>query len=172
MPRPRNYHVLRGARGAEARTKLLAFYAESKEPDIGSGNARPDKSRLYVKPFSVPLATNHIMRDSALTPAWTALKAIAPTQTHVVDVLGGTDISVNVKSYKAPRIIRVTLDKTGTPARSKITNLPYMHYENKSESIPFGKNVTADTVQSVASDLIAAYTANPGFSARLVPERT
>jgi hypothetical protein len=171
MGKPRNYWVLRGARGADARTRLLAFYAENKDPNVGAGEPRPDRKRLYIEPFSLPLAANHVMLDTALLPAWDALKIINPTSTYVKDVVGGTDTAVNVKSYKAPRIIRVTLDKTGTAARSNITNLPYMKYNHTSRSIPFGKGTGTDTIAEVAAELITAYTAQPGFSARLVPER-
>lgn len=172
MPKPRNYYVLRGLRGAAARQRLLDYYAGQLEVDdnVGQGPARPARQLLYLTPFSVPLATDHLMRDSSSVPAWTAVNAISPTQSHVSDDLG-TKTAVDLKSYKAPRITRITLDATGERAVSKVTGLPYLKYGNTSLSIPFGKAIAADTVASVASALISAYS-NATHKARLTPERT
>lgn len=172
MPKPRNYLVLRGLRGAAARQRLLDYYAGQLQVDdnVGQGTARPNSVVLYLEPFSVPLATAHIMRDSALQPAWQALSVIAPTQSHVSATLG-SDTAIDLKSYKAPRITRITLDATGSREVSKITGLPYLKYGNTSQSVPFGKATATDTVAEVASDLIAAYT-DATHKARLVPERT
>ncbi|WP_275334008.1 hypothetical protein [Nodosilinea sp. PGN35] len=163
---------MRGARGVEARDRLIDYYKGTltRESKIGQGDPRPDFVNLYLDPFSLPLATDHTMRDTALAPAWNTLRAIAPTQQHVTATLG-TDTPVRVKSYKAPRITRIQLDRTGTLKRSEITNLQYLKYDHTSMSIPFGKNLTNDTVAGVAAELIAAYTTAPGFSARLIPER-
>jgi len=170
MPKPRNYWVLRGARGTIARDRLLAYYAEPKEVNVGGGTPQPDKVRLYIQPFSLPLATGSIMRDTALSTSWDALRSVGPTAQYVSDTFGARR-PVNVRSYKAPRIQRIELDRTGTAARSQITNLPYMKYDNVSRSIPFGKNVDTDTLAEVAGELIGAYTTTLGFSARLIPER-
>lgn len=171
MTKPRNYYVLRGLRGASARQRLLDYYAGQLqvEDNVGQGTARPASQVLYVEPFSVPLATAHVMQDSALLPAWQALSVIAPTQSHVTATLGA-NTSVDLKKYKAPRITRITLDATGARAVSKITGLPYLKYDNKSLSVPFGKATSTDTVAEVASDLIAAYT-DATHKARLTPER-
>lgn len=172
MPKPRNYYVLRGLRGAAARQRLLDYYAGQLEVDdnVGTKPPRPAFQVLYLEPFSVPLAAAHVMRDSALLPAWQALSAIAPTQSHVTAALGAST-AVDLKSYKAPRINRITLDATGERAVSKITGLAYLRYGNTTQSVPFGKAIGTDTVASVASDLIAAYT-DATHKARLTPERT
>ncbi|MGB5974517.1 MAG: hypothetical protein WBG38_14430 [Nodosilinea sp.] len=172
MAKPRNYYVLRGLRGATARQRLLDYYSGQLEVDdnVGQGPPRPASVVLYLEPFSVPLATAHVMRDSASQPAWQALSVIAPTQTHVSATLGA-NTSINLRSYKAPRITRITLDPTGTRTLSKITGLPYLKYDNDSLSVPFGKGTSTDTVAEVASELIAAYT-DPTHKARLIPERT
>jgi hypothetical protein len=172
MAKPRNYWVLRGMRGAAARTNLLNYYTgvSTRPSRIGTRGPRPASQALYITPFSIPLATDHVLRVSALAPAWTALSAIAPTQQHVTATLG-TDTAVRIKSYKAPRITRIQLDPTGTVTTADITGLEYMKYDNTSQSIPFGKNLVADTVAAVAADLIAAYSATAGFAARLTPER-
>jgi hypothetical protein len=172
MPKPRNYYVLRGLRGATARQRLLDYYSGQLTPDdnVGQKPPRPASQVLYLTPFSVPLALAHVMRDSALLPAWQTLSVIAPTQSHVTAALGA-DTSIDLKSYKAPRITRITLDATGERAVSKITGLPYLQYGNTSLSVPFGKATATDTVAEVASDLIAAYT-DATHKARLTPERT
>lgn len=172
MPKPRNYYVLRGLRGAAARQRLLDYYAGvlTVDDNVGQGVARPASQVLYIEPFSVPLATATVMRDSALLPAWQTLSAISPTQTYVTATLGA-NTSVDLKSYKAPRITRITLDGTGTREVSKITALPYLKYDNTSQSVPFGKGTSTDTVADVASDLIAAYS-SATHKARLTPERT
>ena len=172
MAKPRNYWVLRGMRGAAARQNLLNYYAgtSTRPSRIGTRGPRPASQALYLTPFSLPLATDHVLRATALAPAWTALKEIAPTQTHVTAELG-SKTAVRIKSYKAPRVTRIQLDPTGSVATADITRLEYMKYENTSMSIPFGKAISADTVASVAAALISAYSTT-GFAARLIPERT
>lgn len=173
MAKPRNYWVLRGQRGTSAREKLLAYYADAstRERQLGTRGPRAAQQVLYLTPFSIPLATDHVLRATCLAPAWTALKEIAPTQTHVT-AEKGTKTAVRIRSYKAPRITRVTLDPTGTVVQAAVTKLDYMKYNNTSMSIPFGKATATDTVAAVAAELISAYTAAAGFSARLIPERT
>lgn len=172
MAKPRNYYVLRGLRGANARQRLLDYYAGQLQVDdnVGQGGPRPASVVLYIDPFAFNLAADHIMRDSALQPAWQALRTIAPTQSHVTENLGA-NTSVDLRSYKAPRITRVTLDATGTRAVSRITGLPYLKYNNESQSIPFGKATATDAINEVAGELIDAYT-SPTHRARLIPERT
>jgi len=172
MAKPRNYWVLRGMRGTTARQNLLDYYAgtANRPSRIGTRGPRPAQKQLYVTPFSIPLATDHVLRETCLLPAWTTLSTIAPTQQHVTDAVG-TDTPVRIKSYKSPRITRITLDTTGTVTTADITRLEYMKYDHTSMSIPFGKNLVADTIAGVAADLIAAYTAQAGFAARLIPER-
>lgn len=172
MARPRNFWVLRGLRGATARQRLLDYYAGQLEVDdnVGQGTARAASQVLYLEPFSVPLATAHVMRESALLPAWQTLSVIAPTQSHVTATLGA-NTAVDLRSYKAPRITRITLDATGARQVSRITGLPYLKYDNTSMSIPFGRATAGDTIAEVASDLIAAYTSGT-HKARLIPERT
>lgn len=172
MAKPRNYWILRGVRGANARQRLLDYYAGTltRESKLGTRGPRPASKTLYLDPFSLPLATDHVLRESCLLPTWTTLSAIAPTQNHVTDAIGAST-AVRVKSYKAPRITRITLDTTGTVTTADVTGLQYMKYDNTSMSIPFGRNLIGDTVASVAADLIAAYTAQAGFAARLIPER-
>jgi hypothetical protein len=172
MPKPRNYWVLRGLRGANARQRLLDYYAgiADIEDNIGQGEAKPPRQLLYLEPFSVPLAVDHIMRDSALQPAWNALSNFAGISTRVA-ADPGANTPVNLKSYKAPRIIRVTLDATGVRAVSKMTGLPYLKYDHTSESIPFGSGPVGDTVAAAYGEISAAMT-DTTHSTRLVNERT
>jgi hypothetical protein len=171
MPKPRNYWVLRGLRGATAKQKLLDYYGglAEVEDNIGNGEARPASKTVYIDPFSIPLATDHIMRDTCSETAWSALNGLGTTSSYVAESAGAAT-PVDVKSYKAPRIIRITLDTTGVRAVSKITGLPYLKYDHTSLSIPFGMNTIGDTVSSVFAELQSAYE-DTTHKARLVDER-
>jgi hypothetical protein len=144
MPKPRNYWVLRGLRGATAKQKLLDYYAglAEIEDSVGQGGARPATKTVYLDPFAIPLATDHVMRDTCSVDAWSALNGLGSTASHVTED-AGANTPVDVKSYKAPRIVRITLDATGARAVSKLTGLPYLKYDNTSLSIPFGKALAA-----------------------------
>lgn len=172
MAKPRNYWVLRGLRGAAARQRYLDYLAGVAEMDdnIGQGPARPARTILYLDPFSVPLATDNIMRDSALGPAWDALQGFAGVSTRVAETPGAAT-PVNLRSYKAPRISRITLDATGARAVSRVTGLPYLKYDNESQSIPFGSGTVGDTIQAAYAEIATAM-GGDGFSTRLIDERT
>ncbi len=171
MPKPRNYWVLRGLRGAAARQKYLDYLSGVAEIDdnVGQGAARPATQYLYLEPFSLPLAVDHIMRDSALSTAWTALSGKPSVGSHVTADATGKTV-VNVPSYKAPRIVHITLDATGVRTVSKYTGLPYLKYDHTSQSIPFGSNLVGDTVASVYGDLSAGMT-DATHKTRLIDER-
>lgn len=172
MARPRNYWVLRGLRGATARQRLLDYYSGQLEVEdnVGQGGARPPSKVVYLDPFSIPLAADHIMRDSCSTEAWSQLSGLGSTSSHVQEA-AGANTPVDVKSYKAPRIVRITLDATGVREVSKITGLPYLKYDHTSLSIPFGKALTTDTVAGVFGDLSASYI-DATHKARLIDERS
>ncbi|MBE9155384.1 hypothetical protein IQ265_00790 [Nodosilinea sp. LEGE 06152] len=172
MAVPRYYRVLTGARGITARQKYLDFLAGAQERalDPGVGEDRPESVALYVKPFAFPLPASHVLRESALSPSWEHCRNIAPTQQFVTAALGD-DTAITIRSYKPARIIRTQKGPRQAQKRSDITGLPYRPYNNRSRSIPFGKNLANDTVASVGATLIAAY-ATTGFSARITPERT
>jgi len=172
MAVPRYYRVLTGGRGTLARTRYLEFLSGAQERalDPGVGEDRPPSVPLYVKPFAFPLPASHVLRESALSPSWEHCRTIAPTQQFVSADLGD-DTAITIKSYKPARIIRTQLGAREAQRRSQTTGLPYRPYNNRSRSIPFGKNLANDTVASVGATLVAAY-ATPGFRARITPERT
>lgn len=172
MPTARYYRVLTGARGATARQKYLDFLAGAQERalDPGTGEDRPESVPLYITPFAFPLPADHVLRESALSPSWDHCKGIAPTLQHVTDALGA-DTAITIKSYKAARAIRTQKGAREAQKRSEITGLPYRPYNNRSRSVPFGKNLAADTQAAVGAALVAAY-ATVGFTARITPERT
>lgn len=168
----RYYRVLTGQRGVTARQKYLDFLAGAQERalDPGTGEDRPPSIPLYITPFAFPMATDHVLRESALQLSWEHCSAISPTQQFVTSDLG-TKTAVNIKSYKAARAIRTQKGAREAEKRSEITGLPYRPYNNRSRSVPFGKNLAADTQAAVGAALVAAY-ATTGFSARITPERT
>lgn len=172
MPKPRYYNVLRGMRGAAARQAYLDYLTGLAErpSDIGNRGPRDPSTALFLTPFAFPLPENHQLVESALKPAWDNMKTqFANFTTDTI----GSDTKVNIKSYHAPRLIKIVKDPTGTVARSGITNLQYLKYDNTSSSVPFGKNLAADTVASVYSTISTAVigTVN-NIATRLVAERT
>lgn len=174
MAKPRNYWVLRGLRGQTARQRYLDYLSGVAVPDdnIGQGGDRPPSTSLYLEPFSLPLAVDHIMRDTALSTAWAAMGGVGSVGTYVASDPAGKTV-VNSKSYKAPRLVRVEVDTTGVREVSKITGLAYLKYDNKSLSIPFGSNTVGDTVQSVYSTLSTAIVGGSNLiRTRLIDERS
>jgi hypothetical protein len=170
--KPPGYRVLRGFRGAKARQQYLDYLAGLVDvsPDDGTVSTnRPPSRTLYLTPFGLPLAVDHIMMDSALQPSWDLVKALAPVNTRVAES-PGADTPVDIRSYKAPRVIRIQLDTTGETRRSKRTGLPYTYYNNQSSSVPFGAK-TGDTTISGAFADIRAVLDSATVNVRLVDER-
>lgn len=172
MAVPRYRRVLTGARGARARTKYLDWLegAQERALDPGTGEDRPESVPLYVVPFAFSLATDHVLRESALLPSWNHCRSIAPTGQYVTATLG-TKTAITIRSYKPARIIRVQKGVRQAERRSQITGLPYRPYANISRSIPFGSKLSTDTVASVGAELLGTYIVE-GFTARITPERT
>lgn len=173
MPKPRNYWVLRGARGAAARQKYLDYLAglvDTGQPDGTVSENRPPRISLYLSPFAIPLAIDTVETESAESLAWAAMSGVAAVNTRVTDAIG-TDTPVKIKSYRAPRVVRVEIDKTGTVARSKFTGLPYTKYDHTSRSVPFGKKTGDTTIESAYAEIQAAIDNGDTIRTRLIDER-
>ena len=154
MARPANYWILRGARGAAARTKYLQYLdglgTQREEGTLG-GN-RPASVGLLVSPFGLNLGAGVKCSVSARSDAWGALGTFSELATRVATATGEGETAVKIKGYKSARFSRTTgIDATGRVKRSKRTGLAYLSYGGNSLSVPFGKK-TGDT------SLLAAYT--------------
>lgn len=152
---PRFSQVLRGMRGANARTKYLNYLqglADQGE-GIGTKGNRPGSEKLYLDPFSLPLGTAVKVQSSALTPAWNLFKSLTEVSSRVTDTLG-TNTPIKLSTYRPARIIRRQISSTtGTAATSKLTGLKYLKYNTESSSIPFGRKGATDTMVDAFNDI-------------------
>lgn len=142
MPRPKNYWVLRGARGTAARQKLLDTFAGLGEqrPVGAPSNPRPASVPLYIEPWNLTLGDAIQLQVSALLPSWQALGAFSEVSTRTKNTLASGDTSIKLKNYQPPRIVRtIQTGNTGTVQRSKRTGLSYIKYNKDSVSVPLGR---------------------------------
>jgi len=149
---PRFYRVIRGQRGAAARTKYLA-YLESLQSDIRDdgvqGSNRPASLNLAVVPFGIDLGTGKHILTSALQPSWNSAKTAAAVTLRTKEIgTGGVD-PANVfkfKKVKAARAVaRAKINAQGSVQTSRLTGLKYLRYNVSSFSFPFGKTGTTET---------------------------
>lgn len=148
--------VLRGMRGAAARTKYLNYLqglAEQGE-GIGTKGNRPESIRLYLDPFGLPLGTAVKVQASALEPSWNLFRNLSEANTRVSATLG-TNTPVRLGTYKPARVVRRQQSSTtGVAATSKLTGLRYLKYNTESGSIPFGKKGATDTMVTAFNDIV------------------
>lgn len=156
MPQPRFYQVLRGARGEAAKAKFLDHLRGlGQGENIGTKGNRPPSIALYLTPFDLPLGANLLVKASALVPSHDMFKNGSEYSSRVKTVLGGTETSIKLRSYAAPRIVRRQLSSTtGTAKTSKLTGLKYLHYNTQSASVPFGKKTGDTSLISVFEDIV------------------
>lgn len=156
MAKPRYYWVLRGARTAAARTKLLDTIAGlGVQRPVGTpAEPRPASIPLYVNPFSLTLGADVLVQVSALQPSWNLMSGFSEVSSRVKTALTGTDASVKLKGFKPARVIRtVEGSGAGSVQRSKATGLEYIKYPRSSTSIPFGRKTADTTISSVFSQI-------------------
>lgn len=156
--------VLRGMRGATARTRYLNYLqglAEQGE-GIGTKGNRPPSQVLYLDPFALPLGTAVKVRASALEPSWNLFRSSAEVTGRVTPTLG-TNTPVRLSTYRPARVIRRQITgTTGTAATSKLTGLRYLKYNSSSASIPFGKKGTTDTMVDAFNEIVTSLGGNSG----------
>ncbi|MBN8559950.1 MAG: hypothetical protein J0L70_05465 [Leptolyngbya sp. UWPOB_LEPTO1] len=152
---PRFSLVLRGMRGANARTKYLNYLqglAEQGE-GIGTKGNRPDSIKLYLDPFALPLGTSIVVQSSALVPSWNLFSSLSEVSTRVTATLG-SDTPIKLNTYRPARIVRRQQSSTtGVAATSKLTGLKYLKYNTESASIPFGKAGSTDTMVDAFNEI-------------------
>jgi hypothetical protein len=148
-------HVLRGQRGAAARTKYLAYLEGLAVPDKTNQTPknRPVRNTLYVKPFTVDLGADSYLECSALDTSYTKLKAAIGT-TRLLDTLPTGKNGLKLTGSKAARISASSgRTPTGTYKQSKRTGLWHIDYGGNSYSAPFGVG-TANEKESDAFNAI------------------
>ena len=153
---PRFSRVLRGMRGANARTKYLNYLqglAEQGE-GIGTKGNRPDSIKLYLDPFALPLGTAVKIQSSALVPSWNLFSNLSEVSSRVSSTLG-TNTPIKMSTYRPARVVRRQQSSTtGTAATSKLTGLKYLKYNTESASIPFGKKGSTDTMVDAFNEIV------------------
>lgn len=166
--------VNRGPELMEAYTKRQAWLALSKDAKKSAYTALNvqrvviKRQEVYIRPF-----------DS--TEANLLLKAKAPIATSddpgpmLRTILGNTrvvenadpsnDIILTLKPFQFAKLVATKrTNATGTAARSRITDLPYMRYQSDSASCPFGWTGVATDNFSTAVAAIRSDTAFKAFS--------
>lgn len=156
MPRQRFSAVLRGYRGQAARDKFIQHLQglSSQGDNIGTKGNRPPQIKLYILPFGLPLGTTLLVQVSALVPSWDLFKSGSEVSSRVKATLG-TDTSIKLSRYVAPRAVRrQQSSSTGTAATSKLTGLKYLKYNTDTNSIPFGKKTGDLGVVNAFQDIV------------------
>lgn len=157
MAVPKFYRVIRGERGAEAKTKFLAYLTRLspalEDSKIGTKGQRPSPTVLYVEPFGINLGTQLMLQTSALSTSWNAVKGIGPVAARTKEEISSGKSAIKMRGGSAARVRATTgLASTGVKDTSHLTGLHYLKYNGTSLSFPFGQN--ADT-----ESLIAAFNA-------------
>lgn len=168
MARRRFSLVLMGARGEAAKTKYLErLRGIGQGEKIGTKGNRPASKTLYVSPFGSDLPETILFRVSALVPSWAELKTAVGT--HTAEMIAATDHEIKANGFHAARVVRRTIDTTGTSTPSKLTGLKYLKYNSTSISAPFGSKTTTETEGAAQSAIRTAVTGN--FKVSFIEER-
>jgi hypothetical protein len=163
MAVPKFYRILRGQRGAAAKTKFLNHLEGLDTVSaIGTRGNRPDSTELLIIPFGIKLGSDVLLEQSALVPSWTALKSAIGT--HAKETPPASTTQVKLRGARAARISATSgITATATVKTSKLTGLKYADYGGKSISAPFGKTsytsneVEQDVFEVIKVSLGAAY---------------
>jgi hypothetical protein len=171
MARPRFYLVLRGARGAAAKQRYLDRLEGLGQGDnVGNGSARPNSIALYVRPFAQTLPSGLYFQQGAFEPSWDALNGLTSITSRTKATLGNDESAIKVRGYKAARLVRRTIDTTGSAATSKLTGLRYLKYDRTSVSAPFGRSGTNDTIAAAFTAMKGQISANT-YTVSLIDEQ-
>jgi hypothetical protein len=105
MAVPRNYRVLRGQRGTEARTKYLAYLQGLALPDKTNTVVKPRAAKkvLYITPFTVSLGADTFLEATALSDAYTKL-GLQQVKDRSAEALTDTQKSLKLRGSKAARV--------------------------------------------------------------------
>jgi len=171
MAKSRRYsRIIEATRYYAAIDNLIKYWSDStrRGTNVGQGEPRPPSQLLYVVPFGVSLATGQMARQSAAETAWQRYGSQFNNYTDATQPVDAGNV-VKLADYAAARVIILEgRSNTGTVKTSAVTGMKYLSYGGSSTSIPFGRSVGTDTIQSVY-DTIAnnIRTANQQASLRL-----
>lgn len=155
-------NVLRGARGAAARDKYLAYLTgvATRPNKIGTKGNRPPSVKLYIQPFSVDLGDAVFVEASALQTATSAMQGNAAVASHVklaAAVTGATNKKLKLSSFTSARLIRKTQSSAqGVAKKSDLTGLDYLRYASTSLSIPFGRKSATEVQSEAFAEMVTA----------------
>lgn len=168
MPRRRFSQVLTGARGDVAKTKYLErLKGMGQGENIGTKGNRPDSTALYIQPFGQELPADMFIKQSALTPSWSALSSAVGSRTKAT--VSATQKVLKLSGFKAARVVRRTKDTSGTATTSKLTGLKYLKYNSTSTSAPFGRANATDSQGEAQTAIVTAI--GNGYKVSFIDER-
>ena len=173
----RFYNVLRGYRGQAARDTFLRHLQGlgTQGTGIGTRGGRPATQPVYIVPFALPLGTDTYVQASALEAAVTTFDGNSQwsSRTKKQSELDTNAVSIKLKQYKPPRVVRRSVSATGAPETSHLTGLKYLKYTTHSQSAPFGKGAS-DTSKgpfTVYQEIVTAFGASTGIHYSYIDEK-
>jgi hypothetical protein len=139
----RYLNILRGKRGAAAKTRLLSYLAGEVDVNYPSraGN-RPDREVLWVVPFGIPVTAGVKLAQYVNGTRFPAVSAFVAGFVDNTPPAAASQLAL--KGVLAPRAsITTGRSGTGTSTPSKLSGLSYKNYGGQSVSVPFGEGSTA-----------------------------
>jgi hypothetical protein len=162
--------ILRGRRGAAAKTRLLQYlqgdvvvnYPERR------GN-RPDSQQVWVRPFGLPLVAGALLAQEVNSQSFPAVTGFMGAT--VVSIAPAANLRVIAPGLNAPRVLISTgRNAIGTDKVSQRTGLTYKDYGGDAVSVPFGEGPNLESEAAafafIRSQVLAANRRN---SCSLVP---
>jgi hypothetical protein len=135
--------VLRGKRGAAAKTQLLSYLDGSRQVTYParSGN-RPAKEVVWVVPFGIPVTAGVKLAQYVNGSRFNTVAAyVAGFIDNAAPAVASQLVLPGIRSPRAA--ITTGRSQAGTSDTSKLTGLQYKKYGGDSVSVPFGEGATA-----------------------------
>lgn len=161
--------IWQAARLQTAREALINYLSDPTARPLPTGAVenRPPRIELAIEPFSVELANDQFIGESASVPAWTAHQGSMGGRVETLAAAAGSKTRLAIQGFCGARAVFI-FDKaqTGTRQTSKRTGLSYIGYGAKSLSVPFGKSTELETELEAITSIRTAYgeSATTGFS--------
>jgi hypothetical protein len=164
--------ILRGKRGAAAKTQLLTYLDGSRQVSYSSrsGN-RPVKETVWVVPFGIPVAAGVKLAQYVNSIRFPGAAAFVAG--FVDNAAPAAASQIVLPGILAPRAAITTgRSQTGTSDTSKLSGLAYKKYGGETVSVPFGEGSAAtqkdeDSVFRIILGRVKE--ANAGNSCSFVP---
>jgi hypothetical protein len=163
-------NILRGRRGAPAKTKLLQYLQGEIQVNYPErrGN-RPDTQQVWVRPFGLPFVAGALLAQDVNSQEFPAVSGFFGAT--VVTAAPAANLRIIAPGLNAPRALVTTgRNAQGVEKISQRTGLPYKDYGGESVSVPFGEGPNLESEASaftfIRSNVVAANRRN---SCSLVP---